>query len=204
MTTSNDPDEIRAEIDRTRQQVANDVDVLGEKVSPAAVAQRQGERIKAFASDAKDAVFGSAEDAKARTSDAASSAADSARGLADSAREAVGNAPDAVRSRARGNPLAVGLIGFGAGLLISSLIPASRKEQELATKVKDSDEAAAAKDAFTDVAHGLLDSAKESAQSVAEQAKESVAVVKEERASAAQDVKASAQGAAASTKDALA
>jgi hypothetical protein len=35
-----------------------------------------------------------------------------------------------------GNPLAAGLIAFGAGWLVSSLLPATRREQELADQAK--------------------------------------------------------------------
>jgi len=41
MTTSNDPDEIRADIERTRATLSNDVDDLAESVKPKSVAQRQ-------------------------------------------------------------------------------------------------------------------------------------------------------------------
>ena len=44
--------------------------------------------------------------------------------------------PQAIRRQTRGNPLAAGLIAFGAGWLVSSLLPASRREQELADQAK--------------------------------------------------------------------
>ena len=40
---------------------------------------------------------------------------------------AIGDAPAQVKTKTQGNPLAAGLIAFGAGLLVSSLIPASRR-----------------------------------------------------------------------------
>ena len=40
MTTTNDPQAIRAEIDRTRGRLSEDVDVLTESVRPSAVAKR--------------------------------------------------------------------------------------------------------------------------------------------------------------------
>jgi hypothetical protein len=42
--TSNDPDQIRREIERTQAALSNDVDALTEKVSPAAIAQRRVDR----------------------------------------------------------------------------------------------------------------------------------------------------------------
>ena len=41
MTTSNDPDEIRADIERTRAALSSDVDDLAESVKPKNVAERQ-------------------------------------------------------------------------------------------------------------------------------------------------------------------
>jgi len=53
-----------------------------------------------------------------------------------------GELPRKVAAKAEGNPLAVGLIAFGVGLLAASLIPASTKEKELASSIKDSAQAA--------------------------------------------------------------
>src|SRR5207344_2709912 len=46
MTTSNDPDEIRADIQRTRAALSDDVDELAESVKPKNVAQRQVGKVK--------------------------------------------------------------------------------------------------------------------------------------------------------------
>jgi hypothetical protein len=42
--------------------------------------------------------------------------------------------PQAAGRQAQGNPLAAGLIAFGQGWLVSSLLPASRKERKLASQ----------------------------------------------------------------------
>jgi len=62
MTTSNDPDEIRADIERTRAALSNDVDELAETVKPKNVAQRQVDKVKEAASNVKDRVMGSDDD----------------------------------------------------------------------------------------------------------------------------------------------
>ena len=46
MTISNDPDEIRADIERTRGTLSNDVDDLAESVKPKSVARRQVDKVK--------------------------------------------------------------------------------------------------------------------------------------------------------------
>jgi hypothetical protein len=53
MTTSNDPDEIRADIERTRAALSDDVDDLAESVKPKNVAQRQVDKVEA-ASNVKE------------------------------------------------------------------------------------------------------------------------------------------------------
>ena len=45
---------------------------------------------------------------------------------------AIGDAPAQVKTKTQGNPLAAGLIAFGAGLLVSSLIPASQGDIPIA------------------------------------------------------------------------
>ena len=62
MTTSNDPDEIRADIERTRAALSDDVDDLAESVKPKNVAGRQVGKVKEAASNIKDRVMGSDDD----------------------------------------------------------------------------------------------------------------------------------------------
>ena len=62
MTTSDDPDEIRADIERTRAALSDDVDELAEAVNPKNVAQRQVDKVKEAASNVKERVMGSDDD----------------------------------------------------------------------------------------------------------------------------------------------
>src|SRR5689334_1795871 len=137
MTTSSDPDEIRAEIEETRARLSDDVDRLGESASPKNVARRQVDRAKDAAGSIKDsitdAVMGKADDG----ADAIAGARDSIAERASSAKQTVTDVPAAARSKTRGNPLAAGLIAFGAGLLISGLFPSSQKEQEAVGRLQE-------------------------------------------------------------------
>src|SRR3954451_8662276 len=130
------PEEIRAEIERTRAELGTDVDALADKVSPSGIAHRQGRKLRETVNKVKTNVMGRADDtagsAKAGVHNAAGSAkagvhnaAGSVSDAAHQAGEAVQDAPHRIAEQARGNPLAAGLIAFGAGLLASSLIPAS-------------------------------------------------------------------------------
>ena len=110
---SDSPDAIRADIERTRRELGSDVDALADKVSPSKIMDRQADKVKNMFGSVRDHVMGAADDAHAALSDAGDPASD---------------VKDRVVAKAEGNPLAVGLIAFGAGLLLASLIPASQGE----------------------------------------------------------------------------
>lgn len=173
-------DQIRAEIDATRGNLGYDVDALADKVSPSQIAQRQADKVKNRFSSAKESVMGSVHD----KTDSAGSAADSAKDAGHQAAEKV-----------KGNPLAVGLVAFGAGWLLSSLIPASEKEQDLAGQVKEKAAPLVdqAKGAAQDVAQNLKGPAQDAAASLKDTAQDAAGTVKDEAQSSASDVKDSAQ-----------
>ena len=155
---SNDPDEIRRDIERTRGELSNDVNALGDKVNPGSIARRQVGRVRGAATAVKDSVMGTASDA-----------ADSTQHAASAVGEAVSEAPSTVADRAKGSPIAAGLIAFGLGLLASSLVPASRPEQRAAQAVKETAEP---------VLQELTDAAKQTAQNLQEPAQHALAEVK--------------------------
>ena len=79
--------------------------------------------------DAKYAVQDKAADAKYAVQDKAADAKYALQDKASAVGDAVSNAPAQVKQKARGNPLAAGLIAFGAGLLVSGLIPSSQRSR---------------------------------------------------------------------------
>ncbi|MCH8564009.1 DUF3618 domain-containing protein, partial [Nesterenkonia sp. YGD6] len=72
--TQQSPEEIRADIERTRSSLSLDVDAVADKVSPSKVAARQTEKVRSTVGGWKDQVMGSAEDASSQVSDQAHSA----------------------------------------------------------------------------------------------------------------------------------
>src|SRR5215204_3032375 len=211
MSVSNDPDEIRADIERTRAELSDNVDALADTANPKNMAKRQASRVKQAAVGVKEHIMGSSDDpydsgrvgeAKYAVQDKASEAkyavqekaADAKYALQDRASsvgDAVSNAPAQIKQRARGNPLAAGLIAFGAGLLISGLIPSSQREQEAVSTLQEK-----ATEAAKEVASSLQEPAQQAAQSVKETAAEGVQTVKDEGTSAKQDVQGQVQGSA--------
>lgn len=173
---SDSPDDIRADIERTRRELGSDVDALADKVTPSKIAHRQTDKMKRALGSVSERVMGTSDDAHS----AASNVAGEAKDMAHQA-----------KVKAEGNPLAVGLIAFGVGILASSLIPASDKEKELAATAKA--EAQPLIDEVTDAAKGvasnLQEPAADAADAVRERATEAVGHVKEEATGAAESVK---------------
>ncbi|MBC7629908.1 DUF3618 domain-containing protein [Aeromicrobium sp.] len=155
-----EPEVIEHDIVNTREDLSRNLDALADRVSPSRVVGRTVDNAKGRASSVKDQVMGSASSA---TGTAAGGASDAA---------------STVASKAEGNPLAAGLIAFGAGLLISSLVPASDKEAKLAGQAVD-----AAKE------HGqpLVDHAKSVGQEVGQDLKESATEAADDLKSSVQD-----------------
>lgn len=179
--TTNDPDRIRADIEATRAALSQDVDNLEEKVNPSKIAQRQTDKVKSAVSGVKDKVFGGATDAGDSAHDAVHAAADAAKG-----------APADVRRSTRGNPLAAGLVAFGAGMLLAALIPATRAEKQAVHAVKEDEGvqhvAEEIKSAAQDLGASLQEPAAEAFTSVKETAMGGAQQVKETAARGAEDV----------------
>src|SRR3954449_1867349 len=194
--TSSDPDVIRRQIEDTRRELSYDVDALNEKVNPARVVDRRVTAAKGRLSSVKERVMGSAHDTTSSAQGMASDAAGSVQGAAssavgtvqDAASSAVGavqQAPDAVVRQTQGNPLAAGLIAFGVGWLVSSLMPVSEKETQLAQQ---------AEAALREHKDALLEPAKQAGQQMADELKPAAQ-------QAVDQVKSTAQDAASTVKD---
>lgn len=159
---TNNPDLIRADIERTRTELGRDVDALADKVSPSKAVGRQTDKVKAAAGRVKDRVMGSAHDVR-------DSAAGSGHAVADKGHQAV--------EAAKGNPLAVGLIAFGVGWLASSLVPASEKEKELGAQAKETVQPLV-QDAVQEMGEHMKEPARDAAESVKEAAGSAADTVK--------------------------
>ena len=73
-----DPEELRAEIARTRAELGQDLDVLVEKVTPSKVVERKVDATKEAVVGVKDKIMGSASSAKESVMGSTSSATHSA------------------------------------------------------------------------------------------------------------------------------
>lgn len=206
-----DPDAIRAEIERTRGDLSRNVNALGEAVQPSSIAKRQAGKVGQAAGNFKDRVMGAANDARDNVfggSDDDYYGQDSRRSFGelsgDVRSDVETRASDLKRTaqnRANGNPLAAGLIALGAGWLLGSLIPASDRERQAAEEARDRAQPllenvqAEAKQVAQEARGNLQPAAQEAADSVKTRAQEGAENVKAEGQTAADDVKTSARGA---------
>lgn len=200
---TNDPEELRREIARTRGNLSQNVNALGEAVDPSNVARRQAEkvedRVKGVGRGIKERIMGSDDETYYsddrryvgerrgytdergmgdRVSDVASDAGDRLRGMGDQARYEMNRAPQRVRRQAQGNPFAAGIIALGAGWLLGSLLPATERERELAVRAKETAQ---------EKGQPLVEGAKSVAQESAENLKAPLTEAGEALKSSAQD-----------------
>ena len=195
--TSSDPDVIRRQIEDTRRELSYDVDALNEKVNPARVVDRRVTAAKGRVTEPQGEGHGqrprhhlARRTAWRPTPPARCRAPPPAQRTACRTRPRPRSAPCSrhrtpIVRQTQGNPLAAGLIAFGVGWLVSSLLPASEKEKQLAqqaeTAVKENKDA-------------LLEPAKQAAQEIGDQLKPAAQ-------QAVESVKATAQDAATTVKD---
>jgi hypothetical protein len=184
-------DQIRADIEVTRDELGRDVDALADKVSPPKIVERQKTRLRQRFGDVKARLMGAADD----LGDSASSAGHTVGDKLGAAGDAVKDLPQKARQQTQGTPLVVGLVAAGAAFLVASLIPTTDSEKRLSTRLRDQaqpfvDQAVdKAKDAAQQVAQSLKEPAKEAVNQVKDSAVSSAETVKDEAESTAERVK---------------
>ncbi|MFD2767192.1 DUF3618 domain-containing protein [Micromonospora eburnea] len=184
---SNDPDRIRQQIEQTRSELVSDVDALTDKVDPRRIAGDRVGQARGAITRVKEKMMGTPTDGH-HPGQQMSSAGGSMR---SHARE--------VGQQAQGNPVAAGLIAFGAGLLVSALIPPSRSERHWAGQAKGmaSQHSDELREQASQVGHQMRDNLREpamqAAQSVGSTAMHGASAVRGQARSAAQQVQGRAQ-----------
>lgn len=191
---SSDPDQLATDARMTQDRLGQDVARLTERVSPEQLVGTRREKISRRFAAIKDQVMGIGDSAAQLAKDGAASAAGSAQGAADGAGDTAGSAPDAVRQQTRGNPIAAGLIAFGAGWLLSSLAPASDAEKKAAGTIQDR-VGEPLKQSAQEVAGNLKEPAEQAASSVQGTAARAASKTAEHAKSAASDVQDHAKNA---------
>jgi hypothetical protein len=166
------PEELRSEIEQTREELAYDVDRLADHTVPSRVVGRKVAGVKERARSVADRVMGDRPGDRAR--ETATVAGEKVQETAHDVAGSVRETPDAVARKTRGNPLAAGVIAFGVGLLVASLLPETEAEKRAGAAVADQSEGLVdrARETAREMAGDLGDTAKDAAGSVKDTARE--------------------------------
>jgi Protein of unknown function (DUF3618) len=187
--------EVRSDIEDTRQDMSETIDAIADRTSPGRIIQRRRARMSDGWRSMRERVMGRAELASGSVADTGHGVAGSGRDTAGSVVEGARQAPEKVLEQAQGNPIAAGLIAFGGGLLVASLIPPSEAEQRVAGQVAE--KAQPVRDelqrAGQQVADDLRSSAQESAEQVKQRATEAAGTVQGDVRASSETVKGQAR-----------
>lgn len=188
-------EQLTREIADTRQDLSRDLDALTDKVSPSQIMERRKEATRSRLRSMRERVMGSAESTRQGVASAGGSLSGGVSGTASSAAGSVTStaqgAVGTIERRAEGNPLAAGAIAFGAGWLLSSLLPASEKEAQAAQQLMERGQPLMdeARSVGQEMGGTLKESATQAAQEVKSSAQDSAQTVRQEGQSAAENVK---------------
>lgn len=177
-------EDLRAQLAEQRDDVSRDLEVIGDRVSPGRMVERRQAAMRMRFGDIRDRVMGAADTSRHSVHDTMSSGVSTAR-------DSVTGVADRTTHATEGNPMAMGLVAFGAGLVMATLFPATRTEQRAAAKAQPTLENAAgeigpeARGVIGDMKEEIAPMAKEAVSEVAETAKEAAGHVKEDAAGAA-------------------
>jgi len=185
-----EPEELRRDIERRREDLGDTIDAIGDRVSPGRIIERRRNRMVDGFRSIQERVMGTV-----------SSGADSVRGTLSGGAGSVGDAagsvrdhlgPEALRSQTTGSPLGAGLVPFGIGFLVAAALPVTETETEAAERAQGALEPA--KEALSEAARHVADDVKQGATQAAQELKQTAS-------SAASDVADTAKHEAAAVKD---
>jgi Protein of unknown function (DUF3618) len=165
--------EVKAEIEDTRQDMSETIDAIADRTSPRRIIDRRRRRMANGWRTVRERVMGRAQSAGGTASDHARNLSGSARDTAGSVIDTARGVPGTVSEQTQGNPIAAGLMAFGAGLLIASLVPPSEPEQQLAGTLKDQTQPL--QDELTQAGQQVVEDVKSTARHGADQVKQRAA-----------------------------
>jgi len=201
-TTAEDlsTEQLRADLARQRGEITGTLEAIGDRVSPGRAVERKRAAVRNRLTSVKESVMGTPDfDPRAKAIDLRDSAGAAAGAVGDTASAVAGKvaeAPELASRQVQGNPLAAGLIAFGAGLLVATVLPESDPERRVARKVQPQLEDAArqAREIGQEVAADLKDQAGQAAEEVRATATDATQAVKDEAQQAGQQVRDEASG----------
>ena len=198
-----DPEALRHDIDRTREGMDATLDQIEDRVSPRRIVERRKTRVRTALGTARERVMGTAQQIRAEGRTKADSAGARLDHVSGELSDRMDHLQEEGKGQYQGNPLAAGLIAFGAGALLGSLVPKTEPEQQMADNLRErlqpaTDELrAAAQEVAEDVKH----EAQERVEQVKDTASGAAEVVKEDARHSADNVRAETEDRAEHVKD---
>ena len=149
-------DELEADIVHTREDMSTALDLVGDQMSPKQVVKGSTRRLTKWFESARDGIMGTVSDVEGH--------------VAGQGRQVSG----ALASQNEGNPLAAGIIAFGVGLLVGSVLRPTKIEQQGLSAIADKADPAIgeAMQAAAELGHGVQKSTVEAASQVGEALKD--------------------------------
>lgn len=180
------PEELRRDIERTREDLGDHLDALGDRVSPGRIIERRRNRVRDGLTSARERIFG-------RDEGPAPAPGGGVGDRVSNVGDTVKQAPELARQQAQGNPMLAGLVAFGAGFAAAAAFPGTATEGQVANRVKE--RAQPLKDEVSKVGQDVAATMRETGEQAAEQLKSTAA-------EGVEQVKETAKSTAAETKDA--
>lgn len=204
------PEQVRADIEQTRSELAADINAIDYKVNPKKVVSRKVESTRATISGLKYRIMGGAGSvkdsttqtgstvkdgiasgfgtAKDSTVQAGTAVKDQVSSVASSTTALVSSAPQKAKQQTQGAPFLAGAVAVGFGYLLGSLIPASKVEVTQASTLKSK-----AQDASGPVKEQLKQVAQDVKEQIQPTVQQAVDEVKSTAQSGVDEVKSTAQ-----------
>lgn len=170
-----DADELRRDIERTREDLGGTLDAIGDRVSPSRIMERRKNRVRNSVQSVRMRVMGTMHDGTHAVHDTTGQAVHKVGDTMGSAVDSVKHAPEMAKQRTEGAPMVAGALAFGVGFLAAAAFPPSRREQEMAPalleKVEPIKQEVTA--AGSEIAKDLQEPMKQHAAEIGERVKES-------------------------------
>jgi hypothetical protein len=195
------PEELRREIEQTRMGMSENLDAIGDRVSPGRIVERRTNRMRNGVSSLRERVMGAPSSMGSTLSDHTPSVG----GVTDrvsGAGEALRSAPEGAKQTAEGNPMLAGALAFGAGFVAAAIFKGSEAEARAATTLQEKAQPRKeeAQSVAREVASGLQEPAQQAAESLKQTATSATEQVKEAAQSSAQQTKEAGQSAVEDVK----
>jgi hypothetical protein len=197
------PEELRREIEQTRMGMSENLDAIGDRVSPGRIVERRRNRVRNGVSTLRERVMGAPAAVGSTLSEHTPSVSGGGVGeRVSGAGEALRSAPETARSTAQGNPLLAGAVAFGAGFVAAAMFKGTETEARAATTLQEKAQPLKeqAQNVGREVASGLQEPAQHAAESLKETATSGAESVKEAAQSSAQQTKEAGQSAVEDVK----